>query len=118
MVHLPDVPRRFRDVKVFSVVPCVVVRSVRKLFGFPRDNTGEFGVNLSSLDKVLANKTIERLDESVAKDVTVSCNSPWLDLVRGGAKFWGLAQHSFQLVRDEQRILCMFLVKDIVDSVT
>ena len=117
MVHLPDVPRRFRDVKVFSVVPCVVVHSVRKLFGFPRDNTGEFRVNLSSLDKVLANKTIERLDESVAKDVTVSCNSPWLDLVRGGAKFWGLAQHSFQLVRDEQRILCMFLVKDVVDSV-
>jgi hypothetical protein len=98
-VHLPDVPRRFRGVKVFSVVPCVVVHSVRKLFGFPRDNTGEFGVNLSSLDKVLANKTIERLDESVAKDVTVSCNSPWLDLVRGGAKFGVLlAEHSFQLV--------------------
>jgi hypothetical protein len=48
---------------------------VLKLFGFPRDNTGEFGVHLSSLDKVLANKTIERLDELVAKDVTVSCNS-------------------------------------------
>ena len=81
------------------------------------DNTGEFGVNLSSLDKVLAYKTIEHLDKSVAKEVAVGCNRPGFDLVRGGAKFWGLAQHSFQLVRDEQRVLCMFLVKDVVDSV-
>ena len=90
---------------------------MRKLFGFPWDDTGEFGVNLSSLDKVLAYKTIERLDKSVAKEVAVGCNRPGFDLVRGGAKFWGLAQHSFQLVRDEQRVLCMFLVKDVVDSV-
>ncbi len=82
------------------VVPCVVVHWARKLFGFPWDNTCEFGVNLSSLDKVLAYKTIEHLDESVPKDVAVGCNRPGLDLVRGGAKFWGLAQYSFQLVRD------------------
>ncbi len=67
-------------------MPCVVV------------HTGEFRVNLSSLDKVLAYQTIERLDESVAKDVAVGCNRPGLDLVRGGAKIWGLAQHSFQLI--------------------
>ncbi len=91
-------------------MPCVAVHWVWKLFGFPWDDTGEFRVNLSSLDKVLAYKTIEHLDESVAKDVAVGCNSPGLDLLRGGAKFWDLAQHS-------QRVLCMFLVKDVVDSV-
>ncbi len=72
---------------------------------------------MSSLDKVLAYKTIEHLDQLVAKDVAVGCNRPGLDLLRGGAKFSDLAQHSFQVVRDEQRVLCMFLVKDVVDSV-
>ena len=47
-------------------MPCVIVLRVRKLLGFPWDNASELGVNLSLLDKVLAYKTIERLDETVA----------------------------------------------------
>ncbi len=79
-------------------MPCVLVHRVRKLLGFPWDNTREFRVNLTSRDKVLAYKTIERLDKSVAKDVAVGCNRPGLDLVLCGAKFCSLAQHSFQRV--------------------
>jgi hypothetical protein len=66
MIFLLDVPRRFRGIKEVSVVPYVVVHWVWKLFGFPWDDSSELGVNLSSLDKVLACKTIECLDESVA----------------------------------------------------
>ena len=88
-----------------------------KLFGFPWDDSSEVRVNLSSLYKVFAYKTIERLDESLAEEVTIACNCLGLNDVWGRAKFWSLAQHSFQLVRGEQHIFCMFLVKDIVDSV-
>ncbi len=98
-------------------MPRIIVHRVRKLFWFPWDDSGEFGVNFSSLDKVLAYKTIERLDESVAQYVTVACNCRGLDDAWGRAEFRSLAQHSFQLVRGEQRVLCMRLIKDVVDSV-
>ncbi len=93
MVCLPDIPRRFWGVKVVSVVPCIVVHWVLKLFGFPWDDTGEFRVNLSSRDKVFAYKMIDRLDKSVAigKDIAVACNSLGFDLARGAANFWSLA---------------------------
>ena len=79
---------------------------MRKLFGFPWDDSGELGVNFSSLDKVLAYKTIEGLDEAVAMDVAVARNCPRLDGAWGGAEFGSLAQHTFQLVRGEQSFSC------------
>ena len=94
-VRLPDIPRRFRNIEVVTVVSCVVVRGVRKLFGFPWDDSSEVGVNLSSLYKVFAYKTIERLDESLAEEVTVACNCLGLDDVWGRAKFRSFAKHSF-----------------------
>jgi len=90
---------------------------VRKLFRFPWDNSSEFGVNFSSLDKVLAHKTIERLDDSKAQDIAVARNCLGLDDMRSWAEFRSLAQHSSQLVRGEQGVLCMFLIKDVVDSI-
>ena len=95
---------------------------MRKLFRFPWDNSSEFGVNFSSLDKVLAHKTIERLDDSKAQDIAVARNCLGLDDMRSWAEFrsaqlGGLAQHSSQLVRGEQGVLCMFLIKDVVDSI-
>ena len=90
---------------------------MRKLFGFPRDDSGELGVVFSLLDKVPAYKTIERFDESVAKEVAVSRYRPWHDETWGGAEFGSLAQDSFQVVGDEQRVLGVFLIEDIVDRV-
>jgi hypothetical protein len=75
------------------------------------------GINFSSLDKVLAYKTIEGLDEAVAMDVAVACNCPRFDGAWGGAEFGSLAQHTFQLVRGEQHVFLMFLIKDIMDCV-
>ena len=88
-----------------------------KLFGFPRDDSSELGVVFSLLDKVPAYKTIERFDESVAKEVAVSRYRPWHDETWGGAEFGSLAQHTFQLVRGEQQVFLMFLIKDIMDCV-
>ncbi len=76
-----------------SVVPCILVHWVLKGFGFPWDDSSELGVNLGSLDKVLAHKTIECFDETVAQDVRVTCNGRRLDSVWGGAQFRSLAQH-------------------------
>ncbi len=54
-------------------------RCVRKLFGFPRDDTRSFGVNFRLLDKVVAYKTVERSDDSIAKKVAIYGGVPWLD---------------------------------------
>ena len=92
-----------------------VVNWVRKLFGFPRGNTGEFGVNMSSLDKVLANIWTswwvggQRCHSQLQQSLAWSCP--------GWGEILGRAQHSLQLVGDEQRVLCMFLGKDVVNSV-
>jgi hypothetical protein len=59
-------PDRARRIKVVLVVPCVAGHWVWKLFGYPWDVSIELGINFSSLDKVLAYKTIERFDETVA----------------------------------------------------
>ena len=83
------------------VVSCVVVRGVRKLFGFPWDDSSEVGVNLSSLYKVFAYKTIERFDEPMAEEVAVICDCLGLDYIGGRAEFWSLAQDSFQFLSGE-----------------
>ncbi len=90
---------------------------MRKLFWFPWDNSSEFGFNFSSLDKVLAHKTIECLDDSKAQDIAVARNCLGLDDMTSWADFLSLGQHLSQLVRCEQGVLCMFLIKDEVASI-
>jgi hypothetical protein len=46
----------------------------------------------------------------------VSVQTRWC-LAWGGVEFRSLAQQSFQLVRGEQLVLCVFLIKDVVDNV-
>jgi hypothetical protein len=90
---------------------------VRKLLRFPWTNPGEPRVYLGLLDIVLTYKTVERFDETLAEEVAVLGYELWLDNVRSGAEFRGLAQHSFQSIGGKQLILAMFQIKDIVDCV-
>jgi hypothetical protein len=64
---------------------------VRKLFGFPRDDTRSFRINFRLLDKVLAYKTVESFDDSVAKEVAIHGGVPWLDDAGSGAEFRSFA---------------------------
>ncbi len=68
-----------------------------------------FGVSFRLLDKVLAHKTIERSDDSVAKKVTIHGCVLWFYDAGWGAEFRSFAWHSFQLVRVEQLVLCMLV---------
>ena len=76
------------------VVICIIIRRVRKLFGFPWTDSGELGVDLSLLDIFFAYKTIERFDETVAEEIAVLGHDLRLDDVWGGAEFRSLAEHS------------------------
>ena len=69
------------------------------------------------LDKVIAYKTVERFDETLAEEVAVLGYELWLDNVRSGAEFWGLTEHSSQSIGGKQLMLAMFQIKDIVDCV-
>ena len=69
------------------------------------------------LDVVFAYKTIERLDESMAEKVAISCYCLRVDGAWGRAKFRRLAQNAFQRIGGEQLVFIMFLVKDIMNRV-
>jgi hypothetical protein len=75
-----DVCTCFKDsMKFCSNSSCVKARCIptvlrcrsRKLFRFPCTDSGDFGVNLSLLDKVVKYKTIERFAETMAGEVTI-----------------------------------------------
>ena len=85
-----------------------------KLFRFPCTESGDFGVNLSLLDKVVKYKTIERFAETMAGEVTIVSYDLRLENVWCGAVFRSLTQHSTQSTGGEQLIFAMLRIKDMV----
>ena len=87
-----------------------------KLFRFPAAYSSSLRVDLGHINKIFAYKTVEGLDESMAKEIAVFSNCAWLENVRSRSELWSLAKY-FQIVRSEQRVFGMVLVQDIVDSI-
>jgi hypothetical protein len=73
---------------------CIIARRVGKLVRFPWTDSSELGVSLRLLDIFFAYETIERSDETVTEEITVSGNHRRLDDVWGGTEFESLAEHS------------------------
>ena len=90
---------------------------VRKLFRFSFDDSSCVQIDFRLLNEVPAYKTVECFDESVSKDVTVFCNSLWLQAFGSREELGCLAQQLSQLVRGEQLVLRIFLINNIMDHV-
>ena len=81
------------------------------------NDSGRLCVGSSLADVVAADKTIERLDESITEEIAVFCHIPRLYTTWCREKLWCFAQQLLYLVGSEQRVLCVRLVQDIMDRV-